>query len=84
MKKLMVMMGAVATALGLFAEAGTVAPYSFEADASDPGVSLENDTFTPGSDQGWTWAGDPLSLGTYAGDAYVYPSEGPMARRNSN
>ena len=75
MKKLMVMMGAVATALGLFAEAGTVAPYSFEADASDPGVSLENDTFTPGSDQGWTWAGDPLSLETYAGDAYVYPSE---------
>ena len=84
MKKLMVMMGAVATALGLFAEAGTVAPYSFEADASDPGVSLENDTFTPGSDQGWTWAGDPLSLGAYAGDAYVYPSEGPMARRNDS
>ena len=84
MKKLMVMMGAVATALGLFAEAGTVAPYSFEADASDPGVRLESNTFTPSSDQGWTWAGDPLSLGTYAGDAYVYPSEGPMARRNSS
>ena len=77
MKKLMVMLSAAAMAFGLFADATSVQT-SFEAE--DAGVA--EGKFTP-SDAGWTWAGDPLTLGVYDAEkdpAYVYGGTVPARR----
>lgn len=72
MKKLLTMIASAAMAFGLYA-AGELAT-SFE--ANDAGVS--GTTFTPGD--GWTWTGDPLTLGT---DARTLPyGEDTLARRD--
>lgn len=80
MKKLMVMMGAVATTLGLFAT-GT-ASYSNSFEANDDGVSAATGMFTPG--ENWDWTGDsPMALNTNdTGRVLPYTAaETPMARR---
>ena len=61
MKRLIALIGAVATAFGLYA----ATPYAVSFEANDPGVS--EGVFTPPT--GWTWTStDTLKLGTYDGD----------------
>lgn len=75
MKKLIALIGAVATAFGLYAAS---TPYAVSFEANDPGVS--EGVFTPVN--GWTWgSSDALTLGVYAGDAYTYGT-GALARRD--
>ena len=75
MKKLIALIGAVATAFGLYAAS---TPYAVSFEAKDPGVS--EGVFTPVN--GWTWgSSDALTLGVYAGDAYTYGT-GALARRD--
>lgn len=77
MKKLIALIGAVATAFGLYA----ATPYAVSFEANDPGVS--EGVFTPPT--GWTWTStDTLNLGTYDGDGYLYPIEGAAARRSDS
>ena len=76
MKKLMVMLSAVATAFGLYA--ATSVQTSFE--GKDAGVA--EGKFTPAT-AGWTWAGDPLTLGVYDAEkdpAYDYSAGGTERR----
>lgn len=74
MKKLMVMLGAVAMAFGLFADA---TPFAASFESGEDGVNIpETGKFTPQSASGWTWAGDPLTLATYDGDDYDYEASG--------
>ena len=76
MKKLIALIGAVATAFGLYA----ATPYAVSFEANDPGVS--EGVFTPPT--GWTWTStDTLKLGTYDGDGYLYPIEGAAKRRSA-
>lgn len=77
MKKLIALIGAVATAFGLYA----ATPYAVSFEANDPGVT--EGVFTPPT--GWTWTStDTLNLGTYDGDGYLYPIEGAAARRSDS
>ena len=74
MKKLIALIGAVATAFGLYA----ATPFATSFETRDDGVS--EGKFTPGT--GWTWgSSDALTLGVYAGDAYTYGT-GALARRD--
>lgn len=76
MKRLIALIGAVATAFGLYA----ATPYAVSFEANDPGVS--EGVFTPPT--GWTWTStDTLKLGTYDGDGYLYPIEGAAKRRSA-
>ena len=74
MKKLIAMIGAVATAFGLYA----ADPFATSFEAAD---GVTEATYTPGD--GWTWEGDPLTVGVYAGDKYTY-GDGALARRNGS
>lgn len=77
MKRLLALVGAAATACGLYAADYAI---SFEAAESDQGVDAEAMTFTPG--EGWGWEdGATLPLAAYDGDAYVYGTES-YARRD--
>lgn len=67
MKKLMVMLGAVAMAFGLFADATN---YKTSFEANEPGVGTG--TYDPDA-AGWTGITEAMTLGAYAGDAYAYP-----------
>ena len=75
MKKLIALIGAVATAFGLYAVGPAKFATSFE--SRDAGVA--EGKFTPGN--GWTWIGDALDLLVYNGDAYAY-GEDAYARRD--
>lgn len=76
MKKLIALIGAVATAFGLSATEVTQFATSFEAGES----GVDGTTFTPG-DAGWSWDGGLLSLAAYGdGEAYAYGT-GDYARR---
>ena len=76
MKKLMVMLGAVAMSFGLFADAFSI---SFETAESAKGVDTTTMTFDAAKAAGWTWTGDPLALKEYNGDKYGYTT---TARRD--
>ena len=85
MKKLIAMIGAVATAFGLYAAAPAsfATPYSISFEASEPGAG-DGSVFDLSDEavSGWDWTStDALNLGAYAGDAYLYPIEGAAARR---
>ena len=81
MKKLIAMIGAVATAFGLFADAPTPLAISFEAE--DAGVSQDGTTWTPASP--WAWASEAvaeaLALKPIGSEALPYGT-GDLARRD--
>lgn len=80
MKKLIAMIGAVATAFGLYA-AGPFA-ISFESAESELGVDTGAMTFTPSGD--WTYVeGQTLGLKAYAGETMPYGT-GALARRDGS
>ena len=81
MKKLIVLIGAVATAFGLYAADSF--SISFEGAESAKGVDASAMTFTPPSPD-WKWDGDTLNIKAY-GDGEMLPyGTGALARRDSS
>ena len=77
MKRLLALVGAAATACGLYAADYAI---SFEREESDQGVDTEAMTFTPGD--GWAWeCAETLSLVKYGeGEGYEYGTESLVRR----
>lgn len=81
MKKLIALIGAVATAFGLYAADSF--SISFEGAESAKGVDASAMTFTPPSPD-WKWDGDTLNIKAY-GDGEMLPyGTGALARRDSS
>ena len=81
MKRLITLIGAVATAFGLYAADSF--SISFEGAESAKGVDASAMTFTPPSPD-WKWDGDTLNIKAY-GDGEMLPyGTGALARRDSS
>ena len=81
MKRLIALIGAVATAFGLYAADSF--SISFEGAESAKGVDASAMTFTPPSPD-WKWDGDTLNIKAY-GDGKMLPyGTGALARRDSS
>ena len=81
MKRLIALIGAVATAFGLYAADSF--SISFEGAESAKGVDASAMTFTPPSPD-WKWDGDTLNIKAY-GDGEMLPyGTGALARRDSS